>query len=104
MHWCGEHTTYSFLNENHPICICTGQVLYRMLHSIRKEVSLDHASSFTCTPTLTYSKLLSGLSTKFLDVTIMSLACASGVVLGEGPLDRLVVAVAPVRPRLPCLT
>src|SRR5262249_3473944 len=58
MHWCCEHTTHSFHNENQAICICTGQALYHMLRSIRKETSLDYAPSFTCTPTSTSSKLL----------------------------------------------
>ena len=41
---------------------------------------------------------LSGLSHKFLDITIVSLKFASSIVLGEGPVDRFAVAIALVRP------
>src|SRR5215467_79811 len=49
-------------------------------------------------------QVLSGLSQKFLDISIVSLEFASGVVLGEGPVDRFAVAIALVSPRLHCLT
>ena len=79
MHWCGERTPYSFLNENQAIGIYTGQVLYRMLHAIQKEASLDPASLFTCTPTLAYSKLLEiermGFYTGLLALSICRADC-----------------------------
>jgi hypothetical protein len=45
---------------------------------------------------------LSGFSNKFLNITRVSLEFASSIILGEGPVDRLAVAMAFVSPRQHC--
>lgn len=42
---------------------------------------------------------LSGLSHKFLDIAIVSVEFASGVVLGEGPVNRFAIEITRVSPR-----
>ena len=51
-----------------------------------------------------YEVSLSGLSQKFLDITIVQVEFASSIGLGEGPVDRFVIEIPRVSPHQHCLT